>query len=236
MQQDRMFDNRQNADHAGSPKGLTCTLLECRTLLKAIEFPRNSVTPTSKSAGMQPVKPEAKTRKGVSSASPLVAIAIAAVCLLNGCTRSPDVPVVQETVQSGNSEIPAIERYRAALTGVSASRQALALEMSRFSDEDWSGVAKRSLDHANELQDRTQRLMDFDEAASAAETLRSHVTSLQRQLKGIDAERWQSTLPDLLLTNEAIQSAVDELTDLAAPGPDDMPVHDHDHEHEDDPL
>lgn len=171
--------------------------------------------------------------KGVSL---VIAIAVAAACLLSGCTRSPDVPVVQETARSGNSEIPAIERYREALAGVTAARQALALEISRFSDDDWSGVAKRSLDHANELQDRIKMLMEFDEAASAAETLRLHVTSLHRQLKGIDAEHWQSTLPDLLLTNEAIQSAVDELTDLAAPGPDDMPVHDHDHEHEDDAL
>jgi hypothetical protein len=51
---------------------------------------------------------------------------------------------------------------------------------------------------------------------------------MQRQLQGLDADRWQAVLPDLLLLNESIQSDMDELMDLAAPAPDDMPAHVHD--------
>ncbi len=153
---------------------------------------------------------------------------VAAVLLLSGCSGSPDAPAARMTGQPSDSELPAIERYRSALTGITESQQALALETAQFNDEDWSGVAQRSLAHANELQGRIERLMEFDEAVPAAATLRQHVASLQRQLQAIDAENWKSALPDLLLMNESIQSDVDELTDLAAPGPDEMPVHDHD--------
>ena len=119
--------------------------------------------------------------------------------------------------QSGDPEVPEIERYRTVLATVTASQQALALETAGINDGNWSAVAERSLRHANELQARIERLMEFEEAVSAAAALKLHVASLQRQLRGIDAETWKGVLPDLLLTNESIQSDMDELTDLAAP-------------------
>lgn len=127
------------------------------------------------------------------------------------------------------ADLPPIERYRTALASVSAAQHALALETAMFAADNWSSVASRALEQASQLQDSIERLMEFDEAIPAAATLQSHVASMQRQLEGIDAANWQSVLSDLVLLNESIQSDMDELTDLAAPGPEEMPVHDHDH-------
>lgn len=159
---------------------------------------------------------------------PLV-LAVTAVMLLEGCPRSPDSETVTPAAEAERAELPVIERYRTAVELVTASQKALALETAGINDENWSSVAKSSLGKANELQASIESLMEFEEAVSAAAVLRLHVASMQRQLQGIDADNLQSVLPDLLLLNESIQSDMDELMDLAAPGPDDTPAHDHDH-------
>ncbi len=101
-------------------------------------------------------------------------------------------------------------------------------ETAKFNAGNWSSVAERSLSEANALQSRIEGLMAFEEAAPAAATLRLHVAGMRRQLQGIDAENWKTALVDLLLINESIQSDMDELMDLAAPAPDEMPAHVHD--------
>jgi hypothetical protein len=155
------------------------------------------------------------------------ALLIAATLLVQGCSKGPEVPA--PTVdQAADADVTEIERFRTALTAVMASQQALALETAKFNEANWSSVAERSLGEANALQSRIEGLMEFEEAAPAAATLRLHVAGLQRQLQGLDADRWQAVLPDLLLLNESIQSDMDELMDLAAPAPEDMPAHVHD--------
>jgi hypothetical protein len=161
----------------------------------------------------------------------LAAPLIIGALLLDGCTRSPEPQDAAVMDPSVDPEMPEIGRYRIALASVAASQQALALETAKINDANWSSVAKSSLGKANEFQASIERLMEFEEAVSAAAVLRLHVASMQRQLQGIDADNLQSVLPDLLLLNESIQSDMDELMDLAAPGPDDTPVHDHDHDH-----
>ncbi|MEQ1580081.1 MAG: hypothetical protein ABL964_05785 [Steroidobacteraceae bacterium] len=153
---------------------------------------------------------------------------VAAALLLVGCSRSPETEPSQAANQSDVSSTPEIERYRTALESVAASQQVLALETAKINDGNWSSVARVSLEKANELQATIERLMEFDEAASEAAALRLHVASLQRHLQGIDADSFRSALPDLLLLNESIQSDMDELLDLAAPAPDEMPAHVHD--------
>lgn len=155
---------------------------------------------------------------------------IAAASLLAGCSQQPEARTPGAGEQAGQLEIPPIERYRAALATVTASQRALALETARFDEENWSAVAKQSLNVANALLDRIDGLMEFEEAASAAATLRTHVAGMQRQLRGLDADNWQAVLPDLLLLNESIRSDMDELADLAAPEPSDDPDHDHSHD------
>ncbi len=162
------------------------------------------------------------------------AVIVTSALLLAGCSRNTEAPIVAAADRSGESEIPEIERYRTALESVAVSQQALALETAQLNDGNWSSVAKGSLGKANELQAKIERLLEFDEAASAAAALRLHVASLQRHLQGIDAETWQAVLPDLLLTNESIQSDMDELTDLAASESFDVPDHDHPHDPVDD--
>jgi hypothetical protein len=178
------------------------------------------------------LKPEAPTDEvthtKMNSACCLAAVLVASTLLLEGCSRSPEPQDAAAADQADDPEAPEIERYRTVLEAVAASQQALALETARINDGNWSAVAERSLRHANELQTRIERLMEFEEAVSAAAALKLHVASLQRQLRGIDAETWQGVLPDLLLTNESIQSDMDELTDLAAPVTSDSPVYDHD--------
>jgi hypothetical protein len=157
----------------------------------------------------------------------LAASLIAVAALLAGCSQDPEARTLGAEGQAGHREAPPIERYRTALAAVTAAQQALALETARFNEENWSAVAKQSLSEANVLQGTIAGLMAFEEAASAAATLRSHVAGMQRQLQGIDAHNWHAILPDLLLLNESIRSDMDELTDLAASGPFDAPDHDH---------
>ena len=87
---------------------------------------------------------------------------------------------------------------------------------------------KQSLSEASALQGSIEGLREFEEAASAAATLRLHVAGMQRQLQRIDADNWQAVLPDLLLLNESIRSDMDELTDLAAAEPQKTRSHYHD--------
>ena len=152
---------------------------------------------------------------------------VAATLQVEGCSQGSETPAttVDHAAEAG---IPQIERFRTALAAVTAAQQSLALETAKLNEANWSSVVERSLGEANALQSRIEGLMEFDEAVPAAATLRMHVAGLQRQLQGMDAERWKAVLPDLLLLNESIQSDMDELLDLAAPEPDHMPAHVHD--------
>ncbi len=163
----------------------------------------------------------------MQSTSCLVASLMAAMLLVEGCSRGPEAPptTVDQTTEA---DVPEIERFRSVLAGVTAAQQSLALETAKFNAGNWSSVAERSLSEANALQSRIEGLMAFEEAAPAAATLRLHVAGMRRQLQGIDAENWKTALVDLLLINESIQSDMDELMDLAAPAPDEMPAHVHD--------
>ncbi len=158
----------------------------------------------------------------------LAASLIAVTSLLAGCSQEPEAKTPGAGGQAGRPEVPAIERYRTALAVVTASQQALALETARFSEENWPVVAKQSLSEASALQGSIEGLREFEEAASAAATLRLHVAGMQRQLQRIDADNWQAVLPDLLLLNESIRSDMDELTDLAAAEPQKTRSHYHD--------
>lgn len=161
-----------------------------------------------------------------------VALVVSA-SLLAGCSQDPKARPVGEEEQAEGRAVPPIERYRAALAAVTAAQQALALETARFNEENWSAVAEQSLSEADALQATIEGLMAFEEATSAAATLRSHVAGMQRHLQGIDADNWQDVLPDLLLLNESIRSDMDELTDLAASPPAEPLDHDHTHDHDD---
>lgn len=158
----------------------------------------------------------------------LASVLVAATLALAGCSRSQEAKVNSLEGYSSEEDVSPIERYRAALESVTASQHLLALETASFAEDNWSSVASRSLEQANHLQGSIDGLMEFDEAKAAAATLRLHVAKMQRQLQRIDAFNWQSLLPDLLLLNESIQSDMDELADLAAPVPDELPVHNHD--------
>lgn len=163
----------------------------------------------------------------------LAAALIVATSLLAGCSQEPGTGTQGAEDQAGHLEVPAIERYRTALAAVTASQQALALETARFNEENWRAVAKQSLSEADALQGSIKGLMEFEEAASAAATLQLHVAGMKRQLQDIDADTWQAVLPELLLLNESIRSDMDELNDLAAPEPAELPDHDHAHAHDD---
>lgn len=156
-----------------------------------------------------------------------VVVAMAALGLVSAaCSRAPDEAQAAVTNQPADEVLLPIERYRTALASVSASQQALALKTATINEENWSAVASESLDEANRLQGSIEGLMEFDEAAGAAATLRLHVASMQRQLQHLSADNWHDELPDLLLLNESIHSDLDELMDLAAPPPEEMPSHD----------
>lgn len=164
------------------------------------------------------------------SPSQFAASLVSAALLVGGCSGNSDAPVLSAIEQSSDKDMPPIERYRATLASVTAAQQALALETARFNEENWSAVAEQSLSEADALQASIEGLMAFEEAVSAAATLRLHVAGMQRHLQGIDADNWQDVLPDLLLLNESIRSDMDELTDLAATAPVEPPDHDHAHD------
>lgn len=147
-----------------------------------------------------------------------------------GCSRGPDEAEAVAASSSTEEALPPIERYRTVLASVTASQQQLSLKTAAFNEGNWSAVSSEALVQANQLQGSIEGLLEFDEAAAAASTLRLHVASLQRRLQHLSADNWQAVLPDLLLLNESIRSDMDELTDLAAVDPLEEPDHDHSHD------